>query len=442
MSANLKRSLARIFNLFWRHALAFSLLFVLVCPPRAEAYAVLSHQAIIDAAWETHLKPLLKKRYPRATEEQLSAAQAYAYGGAIIQDMGYYPYGSPFFSDLTHYVQSGQFIESMLHDAQNLDEYAFALGALAHYAADNEGHRMATNVAVPMLYPSLKKKFGDKVTYEDNPLAHVKTEFGFDVLQVARGRYAPESYHDFIGFEVARPLLDRAFCETYGLEMKTILFDEDKALSSYRRDVSKLIPQATRVAWSLKENEIKDDIPDITRRRFLYNLSRSNFEKEWGKGYEKLSAMDRFLAFLYKLITKFGLLRVLQFKSPTPLTENLFEASFNATLERYRNLLAEESESRLHLTNDNFDLGEQAGPGKYRLSDEAHARLLHNLALQKFQSAPPRLCKSLLEYFSSPDAPYAMKNNPKAWAQLQEDLAALKSRSESNGFDVTGEGSR
>ena len=123
---------------------------------------------------------------------------------------------------------------------------------------------------------------------------------------------------------------------------------------------------------------------------------------------------------------------MLQFKSPTPQTENLFEASFNATLERYRLLLKEEGEGRLHLSNDNFDLGEQAGPGKYRLSDEAHARLLHNLALQNFQSAPPRLRKALLELFASPDAPYAMKNNPKAWAQVQQDLAALKSLPDNN----------
>ena len=385
----------------WRHGLVYLLLLVLVCPGGLEAYSVLSHQAIIDAVWETDLKPLLQTRYPRATEEELSGAQAYAYGGAIIQDMGYYPYGSAFFSDLTHYVRSGDFIKTMLRDAKTVNEYAFALGALAHYAADNDGHRLATNLAVPLLYPELKKKFGNQVTYEDNPLAHVKTEFGFDVLQVSRGRYAPESYHDYIGFEVSQPLLDRAFRDTYGLELKEVLLDEDRALNSYRRDVSKLIPQATRIAWSLKEDEIKDDIPDMTRRRFLYNLSRSNFEKEWGKKYERPSAADRFLAFLYKLIPKFGPLRVLQFKNPTPQTENLFEASFNATLDRYRHLLTEETEGRLQLRNDNFDLGEESEPGKYRLSDEAHARLLRRLTEHGFQNMPPTIRGDLLHFFSS-----------------------------------------
>src|SRR5437660_1235326 len=258
-----------------RPLFVFLLTIVLVWPESAGAYAVLSHEAIIDAAWERHIKPLLLKKYPQATEEALSRAQAYAYGGSIIQDLGYYPHGSPFFSDLTHYVRSGDFVLALLRDAQNVYDYAFALGALSHYATDNQGHRLATNRAVPILYPKLKSRFGDFVTYEDDTLAHVKTEFGFDVLQVAKGQYAPESYHDFIGFEVSRPLLDQAFQQVYGVELISVLDDEEKALNSYRRDVSRLIPQATRIAWSLKSKEIKADEPGATHRKFLYNLSRS-----------------------------------------------------------------------------------------------------------------------------------------------------------------------
>src|SRR6516165_1893585 len=216
------------------------------------AYSVLSHEAVIDAAWDTDLKPLLLKRFPGATPDELRKAHGYAYGGAIIQDLGYYPHGSILFSDLTHYVRSGDFILMLLRDSRNLDEYAFALGAMAHYAADNDGHPLATNRSVPLLYPKTRRKFGDYVTYEQDPLAHVKTEFGFDVLEVARGRYAPDSYHDFIGFEVAEELLERAFRETYGVDLKVVLPNEQQVMNSYRRDVSKLIPKATRIAWTLK----------------------------------------------------------------------------------------------------------------------------------------------------------------------------------------------
>src|SRR5260370_10835204 len=198
----------RLFNRL--RVLCVSLLAVaLACPVPVRAYAVLSHEAIIDAVWETHVKPLLLKKFPRATEEDLSRAQAYAYGGGIIQDMGYYPYCSPFFSYLMHYVRNGDFILSLLRDANNLNEYAFAIGALAHCAADNNRHRLGTKRAAPILYPGLRKKFGDSVSFEDSRLAHVKTEFGFDVLEIARERYAPDSYHDFIGFEVSRPVLDQ-----------------------------------------------------------------------------------------------------------------------------------------------------------------------------------------------------------------------------------------
>jgi hypothetical protein len=400
---------------------------LLALPAPVHAYAVLAHEAIIDVAWEIHIKPLLLKRFPQATEEDLSKAQAYAYGGAIIQDLGYYPYGSPFFSDLTHYIRSGDFIQALLRDAKDVHEYAFALGALAHYAADNDGHRLGTNRAVPILYPGLRKKYGDSVSFEDNRLAHVKTEFGFDVLEIARERYAPDSYHDFIGFEVARPVLDQAFRETYGLELKDVLVNEDKVLNSYRRDVSKLIPKATRIAWHLKKDEIKDDIPNATKRKFLFNLSRSNYEHEWGKDYRKPSPGERFLAFLFKLVPKFGPLKILQFRTPTPQTEQMFEASFNATLDRYRELLTEVRESRLDLPNNNFDVGENTGPGKYRLNDEAHAQLLDRLTENKFASATSEVKAELLHFFAEPDAPYATKRNAKAWAKVQTQLQQLKS---------------
>jgi hypothetical protein len=400
---------------------------LLVLPAPVHAYAVLSHEAIIDAVWQTHIKPLLLKKFPQATEEDLSRAQAYAYGGAIIQDMGYYPYGSPFFSNLTHYVRSGDFILALLRNAKDLNEYAFAVGALAHYAADNNGHRLGTNRSVPILYPSLRKKYGDSVSYEDAKLAHVKTEFGFDVLEIARERYAPDSYHDFIGFEVSRPVLDQAFRETYGLELKDVLLNEDKALSSYRHDVSKLIPKATRIAWHLKKDEIKDDIPDATKRRFLFNLSRANYEREWGKDYRKPSPGERFLAFLYQLLPKFGPLKILQFRTPTPQTEQMFEASFNATLDRYRELLRNVREGRIDLPNNNFDVGENTGPGKYRLNDEAHAELLDKLAENKFTNVSPPVTEELERFYADADAPYATKRSAKAWAKLQAELKELKS---------------
>jgi hypothetical protein len=406
--------------------LAVCLLLQLLLPSLSQGYAVLAHQALIDTVWEAQLKPLLKARFPHATEDELSRAEAYAYGGSIIQDLGYYPHGSHFFSDLTHYVRSGDFVLALLRDAQDIDQYAFALGALSHYATDNEGHRIGTNRAVPILYPPLQKKFGDFVTYEDDELAHVKTEFGFDVLQVAQQHYAPSSYHDFIGFEVSRPLLDQAFQETYGIELNAVLSDEDRALNSYRRDVSKLIPEATRIAWSLKEKEIQEDEPGVTRHRFLYNISRAKYDKEWGADYDHPSREERFLAFCYRLVPKFGPLRVLQLKTPTPETEKMFEESFNASASEYRRLLKAEHEGRLQLPNVNFDVGKETAGGSYRLNDDAHAKLLHRLAANHFACVSPDLRAEILAFFASSEAPYDVKKDQKTWLQVQTELQQLK----------------
>jgi zinc dependent phospholipase C len=395
-------------------------------PSEAAAYAVLSHEAIIDSAWDTSMRPLLLKRFPDATAEQLKEAHGYAYGGAIIQDMGYYPHGNFFFSDLTHYVRSGDFVLALLRDSQDLDGYAFALGALAHYAADNDGHPIGTNRAVPLLYPKLKKKYGDSVTYEEDKLAHVKTEFGFDVLEIAQGRYAPDNYHDFIGFGVSVPLLEQAFQETYGLDLKSVLTDEDKVLGSYRHAVSQLLPKATRIAWSLKKDDIMKDQPGMTRKKFLFNLSRASYQKNWGKQYQPPTFGERFLAFLVRILPKIGPLKVLQLKTPTPAAEKLFEASFNATLDRYRQLLSQAGAGQPDLPNENFDTGEITGPGKYQLTDETQAKLLDALAKQKFIGASPEMRAELLEYFGHPDASYAMKRKPKDWAKVQAELEELK----------------
>ena len=400
-------------------------------PGEASAYAVLAHEAIIDSAWDTNLRPLLLKRFPNATPEQLKEAHGYAYGGAIIQDIGYYPHGSFFFSDLTHYVRSGDFVLALLRDATDLDGYAFALGALAHYAADTEGHPIGTNRSVPMLYPKLEKKYGHVVTYEQDRLAHVKTEFGFDVLEVAKGRYAPDNYHDFIGFGVSQGLLEQAFQEVYGLDLKSVLQNEEKVYGSYRHDVSQLIPKATRIAWSLKKDDIQRDEPGITRRKFLYNISRSSYRKNWGKDYKPLSPADDFLAFLFRIIPKIGPLKVLELKTPTPETERLFEAGFNAALDRYRGYLTQVADGDPDLPNINFDTGSVSAPGEYRLEDEAQAKLLDALAKRNFSGASPEMRRELLDYFSNPDASYLEKNKTKRWAKVQTQLEELKNASPS-----------
>jgi len=255
---------------------------VLFYIPDCAGYSILTHEANIDAAWKDGIEPLLLKRFPNATREDLLKAHAYVYGGAIIQDLGYYPFGSRFFSDLTHYVRSGDFVVALIEESRDLNEYAFALGALAHYAADDSGHRLATNLSVAILYPGLAHKYGPAVTYEDKPSAHMKVEYGFDVDQIAKGHYAPKAYHDFIGFEVSKPVLERAFAKTYSIDLSSVFFSVDLAIGSYRHAISTVIPRMTKVAWHLKRDEIQHSDPSETKDQFIYHISNSEYQKECG----------------------------------------------------------------------------------------------------------------------------------------------------------------
>ncbi|MEO8099249.1 MAG: zinc dependent phospholipase C family protein [Acidobacteriota bacterium] len=394
-------------------------------------YSVLTHEAIVDSLWDASIQKLLVKRFPGSTPEQLEQAHAYVYGGCLLQDMGYYPFSSPFFSDLTHYVRAGDFVTALLRESQDLNEYAFAMGALAHYAADNSAHPIATNLAVPMLYPKLRTKYGKTVTYWDNPVSHLRTEFGFDVLQVAQGRYAADQYRKFIGFQVSKPVLERAFQDTYGLELKDIFANLDLALGTFRYSVSSIIPGMTKVAWQLKKDALLQESPGITQQKFLFNLSKSSYEKDWGSDYKKPGFRARALAWVLRVIPKWGPFRSLAFRAPTPEVEKLFMASFNTTVDRYRGLLADLDAKRLKLQNDNFDLGEPTVAGKYPGADLAYDKLLGKLEGHKFEGVSQELRANMLDYYQQ-RAPLAVvsasasKKEIAEWAKLLEQKTKLE----------------
>lgn len=403
---------------------AFGMLALLSCP-NAYSYSVLTHEAIVDSTWDSAIRPLLLKRFPAATPDDLKAAHAYAYGGCIIQDLGYYPFGSALFSDLTHYVRSGDFILNLIRESEDLNEYAFALGALSHFAADSNGHRMATNVSVPILYPRLRLIFGNSVTYADDPFSHSKTEFGFDVFQSAKSRYASAAYKEFIGFEVAKPVLQRAFLDTYGMRIEEVFLSVDLAIGSYRRAVGTVLPALTKVAWQLKGPEIRRDAPGITRKTFLYNLSRSSYEKNWGSTYQKPGIGSRMLAAFFRIVPRVGPFKALAYEKLTPETEKLYMVGFNASIDRYRALLAGVASGGLRLPNDNIDVGEVTNAGKYKLTDAAYAKLMHKLE-GHYVDMPQDLRSDILAFYQDLSLPIATKANEGDWTRLQAELTQLE----------------
>jgi hypothetical protein len=365
------------------------------------AYSVLTHEEIVDLLWDAEIQPLLLERFPGISEQQLHEAHAYAYGGAVIQDLGYYPFGSDFFSDLLHYVRTGVFVENLIAEASNLNEFAFALGAMAHYASDAVGHPAAVNRAVPIEYPKLRKKYGPVVTYAEGKTEHLKTEFGFDVVQVAAHRYAPQSYHDFIGFKVAEPALERAFFDTYRIRISSVLTHENLAIGTYRRAVSKTIPAMTRVALAIRKHQIVAEYPSFSKNKFLYNLSRTDYERNWGKEYrsEEPGVGARVLAFILRLVPKVGPLRGLAYKDPTPATEELYFKSVNTTLDHYRKLLRDVRSRTLALHDMDLDTGNPTEPGEYSLADETYTQLVDRLKENNFASVDQPLRTTLLTFF-------------------------------------------
>ena len=398
---------------------------MLLAAADARAYSVLSHEASIDALWDSHIQPLVARKFPHATREELTRARAYAYGGSVIQDLGYYPFGSRFFSNLLHYVRTGDFVEQLIRDAKDPDELAFALGALAHYVSDNVGHPEGVNPAVALLFPKLRARHGPLVTYADSPSSHVMVEFSFDVVQAATGRYRTEAYQSFVGFEVAKPLVERAFAEIYGLQMKDVFVDQDLAIGSYRHAISQTIPEITRIAWRDKREEIEKALPGVASDAFLFNLSKQEYEDKYGATYQRPGLLARFLAFLYKLLPKIGPLKGLQFKAPTPEAEALFLESLRDTRDRYRRGLEAVAAGRLDLINTDFDTGKPSAHGEYSLADETSAELLHRLAKRKFAGIPDALRRNLVAFYAAAPDKTASRKERKRLERVRRELTML-----------------
>jgi hypothetical protein len=401
------------------------LLAVLICGSAAFAYSVLTHEEIIDLVWSDEIRPLLLKRFPGLTEEQITQAHAYAYGGAVIQDLGYYPFGSVEFSNLVHYVRSGDFVRELLLQSQDANEYAFALGALAHYTSDIAGHP-AVNQAVSIQYPKLRAKYGNSVRYAEDHTAHLKTEFGFDMVQVAKNRYASQQYHDFIGFQVSKPLLERTFPIVYGVALKDVLTHEDLAVGSYRFAVSRMIPQMTQIALRTHKKDIMKETPNFAKKKFLYRLSRSEYEKAWGKDYTKPDFSTRFWSVVLRYVPKIGPFKALAFNNPTPRTEDLYFNSINTTVDQYRIYLRQVRAGSLELVNCDFDTGKVTTAAEYPLTDDTYAKLLGQLTDRKFDLTTPDLRGNILQFYSDLSAPIETKKDKDRWQNVLTSLDQLK----------------
>ena len=452
-----------------------SLWLLLTLTQTANAYGLLTHQQIIDHSWESTIVPILLSRFPSLSPEQLRRAHAYAYGGSVIQDLGYYPFSNPYFSELTHSVRSGDFVQSLFRNAHTADEIAFAIGALAHYLGDSIGHSQATNPSVAITFPKLSSKFGPSVNYAQSKNSHGQVEFAFDVNQAAKRRLAPYDYVGYIGFEVPWDQLAAAFIETYGFPSHDVLGHPRNALHFYRFGARRFLPAFTYAEALLHHHDFPDDTcgPDFE----LYEQRTAQLAQraDWDRYRKNPGIGTHLLAVLIVILPKLGPFKMLAIKGPTVNTENLYIESVNlsttalalalnqlgapqlpaggvtdrAMAEVIRKQNAELSAAAALassqagvvvppagstatlpaslLPNRDLDTGKRVVPGGYALTDQTYVKLLARVTKDPTRPVPEGLKQDILEYYADADAPISTKRNHKKWAEAQKQVQVLTS---------------
>ena len=395
--------------------------------PRAQAYSLLTHEQLIDLTWDSSIAPLLRSRYPGISDADLERARAYAYGGCVIQDIGYYPFGDLFFSELTHYVRSGDFVVNLFRNAHNANELAFAIGALSHYIGDNTGHSEATNIAVPVEFPKLRDRYGNSVNYAEDPHAHVQTEFAFDINEITHHRLAPLAYLRHVGLHVPVQQLSAAYYETYGLSEH---FSGARLsainVRGYRFSVHTFLP---RIAYAVNLLHRKNMPPDDPTPEFLklqQAVAAVEIKSNWAT-YRRTPGIGTYtLAGLIFILPKFGPLKLVAVKGPTASTENDYVHSIDVSTERLQEALTRFGSAQQTLPNRDLDTGMPVKPGGYPLTDQTYARLLHRIASGPSHPVPLGLKEDVLHYYADPSSPITTKRHPEQWARLQAELKTLQ----------------
>jgi hypothetical protein len=422
-----------------RSCAATVLLAVIFCAASSPGYSVFTHQELIDLAWNDSIRPMLLARFPGATEEQLREAHAYAYGGASIQDMGYYPFGKQFFSDLTHYVRTGDFIAWLFRNSRTIDEYAFAIGALSHYMGDSIGHSEVINPATAVEFPNLRRKFGNVVTYDESPHGHIRTEFAFDIKELGDGDFAPPAYLRYVGFMVPRKFLEQAFINTYGFDIHEVLGRARPALRSYRTSVRSIIPAFAEAEVVLHRHQFPPHPDDEAYRKFAERVARTNYERHWKHTQRGPGVKAHLLAVLVLIVPKIGSASDLAIKIPNATTEEWYLRGVNNTVDQFHVTLqkvAADFGGSVRLANIDLDTGDRVKRGDYPLADRTYTQLLARITSKPDRTVPADLKRNILDYFAG------LAPSNEEGQHLMAQLNVLKGMKTGDGLDLPDAGAK
>ena len=100
-------------------------------------------------------------------------------------------------------------------------------------------------------------------------------------------------------------------------------------------------------------------------------------------------------------------------------------ASFNATVDRYKVVLANVDAGGPELANENFDAGGATIAGKYKGTDEAYAKLVGKLADRQFAGMQPDLRQNILAYYKDLNPSISAQSTKKEKTELTKLLDQL-----------------
>ncbi|UWZ82464.1 zinc dependent phospholipase C family protein [Occallatibacter riparius] len=430
------------------------------------AYSLLTHEQIIDLTWDDSIVPLLLSRYPGLTPAQLDEARAYAYGGCVIQDIGYYPFGQASLSNLTHYVRSGDFVMALFRNAHNANELAFAVGALSHYVGDSIGHPLATNLSVPITFTELGEKYGKSVNYAQGKVQHVEVEFAFDVDEDTHGRTAPIQYLRKIGMSVSMQQLSLAYYQTYGVSMDFSGTRKRRVNEkAYRFAVRSFVPDIADATGILHKRHMTADLDTPEAKELHGEIHAMSVANNWAAYRHGPGFGAHVLAGLIFIMPRFGPFRLCAIKGPTPQAEADYVHSLMLSVAAMRQMLArftppekrraaatdppavaepkneaKQLEKSRHaqavsktrsdphhpLPNRDLDTGAVVKPGGYPLTDSTYAYLLHTLTSQPTVPIPQGIKEDIQAYYADLDVPFATKKHSDQWKKVLADLQTLK----------------
>jgi hypothetical protein len=429
---------------------AFAILAVLLLGlnGQAVAYSLLTHEQLIDLTWQDAIVPLLLSRYPNLTAADLDRARAYAYGGCVIQDIGYYPFGDRSFSNLTHYVRSGDFVVNLFRNAQNANELAFAVGALSHYIGDTIGHSEATNRAVPIEFEKLRERYGPVVSYAEGKHEHVRTEFAFDIDEIAHHRVAPLQYLRHIGLKVPTRLVGVAFYQTYGLTDFAGRRRHRFKVREYRWAVRTFIPRIAYSVTVLHRSQEPAGLNTPDAIEIEKEAAQAAAIDNWDAYRGKRPRLETYLlAGILCVLPKVGPLSLVAVKGPTQATEADYmhsvaqsTAALRYELKRFTPIKARHAapsgaialaepfgprDPAHPLPNRDLDTGHVVQPGGYPLTDSTYASLLHRITQDPAQAIPAGIKEDIQAYYTNPQFTPGTAKDSRKWAQVQADLKTL-----------------